>query len=567
MVRNFSQFIANKFPEYSWSHLQKDVTAGVIVGIVAIPLAMAFAIASGVKPEYGIYTTIIAGTLISLLGGSRFQIGGPTGAFIPVILGIVLLYGYEDLLIAGMMAGIMLCLMGLFRIGALIKYIPRPVILGFTSGIAVIIFTGQIPNFLGLTEVERHKEFIANVAEIIRHVGSTNVYSIITALLCLAFVLITPKFFPKVPSLLVGLVASTIIATVFFGDRVATIGSTYGNIPNTLPLFRLPAITMEKIQQLLAPAFVIAMLGGIESLLSAVVADRMTNTKHDSNQELIGQGIANIVTPMFGGIPATGAIARTGTNIQSGAVSSLAGIIHGLFVLLTLLVFAPLAGHIPLASMAPILMMIAWNMSEKNHFVHVLKTKKADAIVLVVTFLLTVLADLTIAVGVGLALAVVLFVKRVGEVFSVTLMPLPVLSGEGQLINEGIETGQIVPCLVSGPLFFGTAQHFEQKMVELTKDNPVYVLLNMERVPYMDTTGEMHFRSVYRSIRRRGGKLLIVGMNNELRIVLENSGLTNELGTTLFFHSTLEAVAYLTNQVSATVTEQQPTSIGDVQIS
>lgn len=364
-----------RFAGYSLGHFQKDLLSGIIVGVVAIPLAMSFAIASGVKPEYGIYTTCIAGILISLFGGSKYQIGGPTGAFVPILLGIVITYGYENLLLAGLLAGIILCLMGIFKLGSLIKFIPRPVTIGFTSGIAVIIFTGQIASFLGLTGIKKHEEFIANLKEIFTHIGTINFYSVITALICLFVILITPKILPKVPGSLVGVVISTLIATIFFSGHVPTIGTAYGTIPNTLPQFGIPEITLERIKQLIGPAFVIAMLGGIESLLSAVVADGMTNSKHNSNKELIGQGIANIVTPLFGGIPATGAIARTATNIKSGATSAMSGVFHGVFVLFTLLLLAPYASHIPLASMAPILMVVAWNMSEQKHFVHILKMK------------------------------------------------------------------------------------------------------------------------------------------------------------------------------------------------
>ena len=364
-----------RYEGYSADHFKKDLLSGIIVGIVAIPLAMSFAIASGVKPEYVIYTACIAGILISLFGGSKYQIGGPTGAFVPILLGIVLSYGYENLLIAGLMAGVLLCLMGIFKLGTLIKFIPRPVTIGFTAGIAVIIFTGQIANFLGLTNITRHEYFIANMKELFLHIGTTNYYSIFIAIICLVMILVTPKVFPKVPGPLVGIVVSTLVASFFFSGQVATIATAYGQIPNTLPEIKIPEITLERLQLLIGPAFVIAMLGGIESLLSAVVADGMTNSKHNSNRELVGQGIANIITPLFGGIPATGAIARTATNIKTGATSPMSGIIHGVFVLVTLLLLAPFASHIPLASMAPILMVVAWNMSERKHFAHIVKAK------------------------------------------------------------------------------------------------------------------------------------------------------------------------------------------------
>lgn len=397
-----------RYEGYNLAALRRDLVSGLIVGVVAIPLGMAFAIASGVKPEYGLYTTIVAGILISLFGGSRFQIGGPTGAFIPVLFAVVLQYGYENLLIAGFLAGIILLLMGLLRLGALIRFIPRPVTIGFTSGIAVIIFTGQISNFLGLSGVKRHELFIDNMGELIARASTLNGYSVLIGAIGFTALLLTPKIIPNVPGSLIALLLSSAVAAFVFPGEVATIGSAFGAIPSTLPELRVPDLSLERIVPLLSPALVIAMLGGIESLLSAVVADRMTGTKHNSNRELIGQGIANMAAPLFGGIPATGAIARTATNIKNNAASPLSGVFHGIVVLVVLIAFAPYASHIPLAGMAPILMMVAWNMSERKPFVEVLKRRSAESIVLVATFLLTVLADLTTAVLTGLALYYVL---------------------------------------------------------------------------------------------------------------------------------------------------------------
>ncbi|HYK74134.1 MAG TPA: SulP family inorganic anion transporter, partial [Pseudoneobacillus sp.] len=408
-----------RFNNYSFQNFRKDLFSGLIVGVIAIPLGMAFAIASGVKPEYGIYTTIIAGILISLFGGSKYQIGGPTGAFVPVLLGVVMTYGYENLLIAGFMAGLILLVMGLFKLGSLIKFIPRPVTIGFTAGIAVIIFTGQMASFLGLEGIQKHEDFISNMKEIGLHVNTINIYSVIISLTCFSFLLLTPKILPKVPGPLLGLIFSSLVASIFFPEKVATIGSTYGQIQSSMPSFHIPDISLERIKPLLRPAFVIAILGAIESLLSAVVADGMTGNKHNSNRELIGQGIANMVTPMFGGIPATGAIARTATNIKNGATSPISGVIHGLVVLIVLLALAPYASNIPLASMAPILMVVAWNMSEKKEFMHILLTKTSDSIILTITFLLTVFTNLTLAVEVGLILAAMLFVLRMSKILTV----------------------------------------------------------------------------------------------------------------------------------------------------
>lgn len=543
----------DRFEGYTLKHFQKDLISGIIVGIIAIPLGMGFAIASGVKPEFGIYTTIIAGVLISLFGGSRYQIGGPTGAFIPVLFGIVITYGYNDLLLAGFMAGIMLVLMGAFKVGNLIKFIPRPVTIGFTAGIAIIIFTGQIANFLGLTGIKNHEKFIDNMKEIIVHLNTMNMYSVLTALISLLVILITPKILPKVPGSLIGLIVSTVIASIFFSGQVATIGSAFGDIPSTLPKFNMPDITFDRIERLLAPAFVIAILGGIESLLSAVVADGMTNSRHNSNRELIGQGIANMVTPLFGGIPATGAIARTATNIKTGAVSPMSGVIHGLFVLFTLLIFAPYASDIPLASMAPVIMIVAWNMSERKHFSHILKLKTGDSLILAATFLVTVFANITTAVEVGLILAVVLFVKRMSDMPVVSKV-LPDHTEKNQavrpyVVNEAHDCPQISIFTVEGPLFFGVAQLFEQRITETINYRPKVLILRMGKVPFIDSTGEANLQSIARHFKKNGGTILISGAIPSLEQTLKKSGLYNEIGESYFFNHTGEAIDYAIKEI------------------
>lgn len=542
-----------RFQGYNMAALRKDLLSGIIVGVIAIPLGMAFAIASGVKPEYGIYTTIVAGILISLLGGSKFQIGGPTGAFIPILFGIAMTYGYENLLIAGMMAGLMLVAMGLLRLGVLIKFIPRPVTIGFTSGIAVIIFTGQIANFLGLQGVERHERFIDNMAEIVAKLGTINGYSILTAVICLAVILLAKRYAPKVPGSLLGLIVASAAAALFFSGKVTTIGSAYGAIPNTLPSFRVPDINWETIRTLAKPAFLIAMLGAIESLLSAVVADGMAGTKHDSNRELIGQGIANIAAPLFGGIPATGAIARTATNIKSGAVSPLSGIIHGVVVFLILLLFAPFASHIPLAAMAPILMVVAWNMSERKPFAHVLATRSGDSIVLAVTFLLTVFADLTVAVEVGLALAVVLFVKRMGEAHLVSkVLPDPHSVKVGaHMVKEGHDCPQISIFDMEGPLFFGAAYRFGDSLPASGNGPAKAVLLRMGKVPFIDTTGEANLAERVKEIQASGGKLLISGIQPQPLELLKRTGLYGKIGEAQLYEHTGEAIAEALRLVDA----------------
>ncbi|MER1988245.1 MAG: sulfate permease [Solibacillus isronensis] len=538
---------SGRFEGYSFAHFKKDLLSGTIVGIIAVPLAMSFAIASGVKPEYGIYTAIIAGILISLLGGSKFQIGGPTGAFVPILLGVVLVYGYENLLIAGLMAGIMLLLMGIFRLGSLIKFIPRPVTVGFTAGIAVIIFTGQIGNFLGLTNMEQHEKFHMNVLEIASNIETVNFYSLLVAIISFALILMAPKVLPKVPGALIGIIVSSFVTVLFLQGHVATIGSTYGAIPNTLPQFHIPEITFERIYMLIGPAFVIAMLGGIESLLSAVVADGMTNSKHNSNRELIGQGVANIVTPFFGGIPATGAIARTATNIKSGAVSPMSGVIHGIFVLVTLLLLAPLAVHIPLASLAPVLMMVAWNMSERHHFAHILKLKSGDSLVLCITFLLTVFMSLTVAVMAGLILAVILFAKSMGDSLTVSKV-LPNLDRENgklqpQIVSDFHDCPQISIYTIEGPLFFGAAEKFEQTMLKTIQERPKVFILRMRKVPYIDSTGEEYFRNILQNINSYGGKVFVTNVQPGLEQMLKRSGLYDLMEAEHFYNTTSDTIS------------------------
>ncbi|MCM3174412.1 SulP family inorganic anion transporter [Paenibacillus sp. MER 99-2] len=537
-----------RYAGYNGSSFRKDLLSGLIVGIIAIPLGMAFAIASGVKPEYGLYTTVIAGILISLLGGSKFQIGGPTGAFIPILFAIVMQYGYENLLIAGIMAGLMLVLMGLFKLGALIKFIPRPVTIGFTAGIAVIIFSGQIANFLGLRGIEKHEDFWSNMKEIGMHISTVNIYSLLTAGSCLAVILLVPRFAPKVPASLVGLVLSTVVAALFFEGQVTTIGSSFGAIPSALPQFHVPEMTWERIVNLLQPALVIAMLGGIESLLSAVVADGMTGSRHNSNRELIGQGIANMVTPLFGGIPATGAIARTATNIKSGAVSPLSGVIHGVVVLLVIVMFAPYASHIPLASMAPVLMMVAWNMSERRSFMHVMKTKTSDSLVLLITFLLTVFTSLTTAVEVGLIMAVLLFVKRMSEMLKVAkVLPDPNHKHEkvmDYMVREGHDCPQINLYTIEGPLFFGAADRFEKSVMDSIHRRPGILLLRMGKVPFMDTTGESNLAHVVKHMERSRGMVLLSGIQAQPLEMLKKTGLIERINPDHMFEHTGEAINY-----------------------
>lgn len=538
----------DRFQGITFQDVRRDFTAGITVGIVAIPLGMAFAIASGVKPEYGLYTTIIAGIIVALLGGSRFQIAGPTGAFIPILLAIVLQYGYENLLIAGFLAGIMLVLMSFFKLGNLIKFIPRSVTIGFTSGIAVIIFTGQIGDFLGLEGVERKEYFHQNMMELFHHLSTVNFYSVATALIGFIVIIGVPRLFPRIPILLVALIVPTLIAYFFYPGKIETIGTAFGGIAQSLPQFQLPEITWEKILLLWQPAFVIAMLGGIESLLSAVVADGMTGKRHHSNKELFGQGIANIITPLFGGIPATGAIARTATNIKSGAVSPLSGVFQGLFVLVTLLLFAPFAAHIPLASMAPILMVVAFNMSEYKTFFHMVKMKSSDSVVLVVTFLLTVFVNLTAAVQVGLLLAMFSFIKRMSEVLEVEKIMPKLKSSQREEIAATTEEDYQYACpkltvfTVEGALFFGAADKFQTTISRSINKRPDVIVLVMKRVPFMDATGVGNLTALVNDFHKKGGRIFIAEANEQVLAVIRSSGLFDKIGEQNFFRNGTEAI-------------------------
>jgi len=539
---------------YFTRFFKKDLLSGLTVGVISLPLAMAFAIASGVKPEYGIYTTIIAACLVALFGGSKYQVSGPTGAFIPILLSIVLVHGYEGLLIAGFLSGIILIVMGLLDMGSLIKFIPRSVTIGFTAGIAVNIFTGQIANFLGLTGLERHESFIANMKDILIHLGTINPYSTLTAVICLVIILITPRILPKMPGSLAGIVLSTVIVSLFFPNDVSTITSTFGGIPGSVPQIKIPDFTLDKLELLLQPALTIAILGAIESLMSAVVADGMTGTHHNSNRELIGQGIANMVTPLFGGIPATGAIARTATNIKSGAATRYSVVFSALFVLITMLVLAPYAGLIPLASMAPVLMIVAYNMSEYHAFIDILKVRSMSAGVLLLTFFFTVLVNLTAAVEIGLLLAMLLFVKRMSTIMAVTKV---VPDQENHLVEVSAQDlldthdcPQISIFSIEGPLFFGAAQMFSQSIMNTIHYDPKIIILRMNKVPLIDITGADHLRTIIENLQARGIIVLMSGLNGQPKYKLKKTHLYEKIADDHFFPHVSDAIVYAVEHIN-----------------
>jgi SulP family sulfate permease len=519
---------------YSSAQFSKDLMAGIIVGVVALPLAIAFAIASGVKPEQGLYTAIIAGFLISALSGSRVQIGGPTGAFIVIIYGIVEKYGYDGLATATLLAGGMLILMGLARLGTVIKFIPYPVTVGFTAGIALIILVGQMRDFFGLTMEKVPSEFIEKVEAFAAHAGSVNPWAAVIAVATVLTILLWPSITRRIPGSLVAIIATT-AAVQLLNIPIETIGSRFGAVPNTLPAPHLPNINWELCKLMFSPALTIALLAGIESLLSAVVADGMTERRHRSNMELIAQGAANLASPLFGGIPATGAIARTATNIKNGGRTPVAGIVHALTLMLIMLFFGEWAALIPMATLAGILAIVAWNMSETHLFIKMFRGPKSDIMVLISTFLLTVLVDLTVAIQVGVVLAALLFMRRMAEVTQVGYVtnmlnaeeeenPDDPLRLNRRKVPAGVEVFE-----VSGPFFFGAADKFKSAIGEV-EAKPRILILRMRHVLSLDATALQALESVYSRSRREQTTLILSGVHAQPLIALERSGLLDKIG-------------------------------------
>jgi SulP family sulfate permease len=513
--------------------LTQDLMAGLIVGVVALPLAIAFAIASGVKPEQGLYTAIVAGLLISVFSGSRVQIGGPTGAFIVIIYGIVEKYGYDGLATATLLAGGLLIAMGLARLGTVIKFIPYPVTVGFTAGIALIILVGQTRDFFGLQMDKVPAEFPEKVSAFAEHFGSLNPWAAAIAVATVLIILFWPRVTHRIPGSLVAILVTT-AAVQLLNFPIETIGSRFGEVPNTLPAPHLPNINWELCRQMFSPALTIALLAGIESLLSAVVADGMTERRHRSNMELIAQGIANLATPIFGGIPATGAIARTATNIKNGGRTPIAGIVHALTLLLIMLFFGKWAALIPMATLAGILAIVAWNMSETHLFIKMFRGPKSDILVLISTFLLTVLVDLTVAIQVGVVLAALLFMRRMAEVTQVGYVtrmleeeeenPDDPLSLSRRRVPDGVEVFE-----VSGPFFFGAADKFKNA-ISAVKEKPRILILRMRHVLSLDATAMQALESVYSRTHREQTTLILSGVHAQPLIVLERSGLLDKIG-------------------------------------
>jgi sulfate permease, SulP family len=517
---------------WSRKHIVNNLIAGLVVGIVALPLAMAFAIASGARPEQGIYTAIVACILTSLLGGTRLQIAGPTGAFVAVLSIITAQHGIAGLQIATLMAGIILVAFGAARLGGVIRFIPNPVIAGFTAGIGLIIFVGQWKDFFGLSPAPSGLRFHEKLTVLVQAFPTINVATTGLAALALFILIIGPRYLRRIPAPLVAMVAITVCQYFFQFHGVATIGSAFGGIPRTLPSVALPAIQFSQVISLVGPAFTIALLGSIESLLSAVVADGMAGTKHDSNQELIGQGIANMVAPLFGGFAATGAIARTATNIRNGATSPLAGVVHSGFLILVILLLSPLAATIPLCCLSAILFVVAWNMSDVAHVIRLIRgSPGTDVAVLLITFVLTVFVDLVVAVNVGVILAALMFMRRMSLAVNVEAQFEGSVSDEaqGRLVPGSLPAGAVVYS-IEGPLFFGAAEKLERTLAHIQRP-ATSLILRMSHVPFVDATGIAAIQEIITDFRKHGANVVLSEVRPNVLGKLERAGVVQILGS------------------------------------
>ena len=533
----FKPKLFSTLKNYSKETFTADLMAGIIVGIVALPLAIAFGIASGVSPEKGIITAIIAGFIISLLGGSKVQIGGPTGAFIVIIYGIIQQYGEAGLIVATLMAGVILVLLGIFKLGAVIKFIPYPIIVGFTSGIAVTIFTTQIADIFGLNfgDEKVPGDFIGKWMIYFRHFDTVNWWNTIVSIISVVIIAITPKFSKKVPGSLIAIIVVTIAVYLMkaYGgiDCIDTIGDRF-TINSELPDAVVPSLNWEAIKNLFPVAITIAVLGAIESLLSATVADGVIGDRHDSNTELIAQGAANIITPLFGGIPATGAIARTMTNINNGGKTPVAGIIHAVVLLLILLFLMPLAQYIPMACLAGVLVIVSYNMSGWRTFKALLKNPKSDVSVLIITFLLTVIFNLTIAIEIGLLLAVVLFLRRMTETTQISVLhdELDIATGTESTTHEVLKVAKGVEVYeIEGPFFFGVATKFDELMRSMA-DRPLVRIIRMRKVPFIDSTAIHNLEILITSSQKEKIHVILSGVNPTVHATLKKANIDRLIG-------------------------------------
>ncbi|OGT41715.1 MAG: sodium-independent anion transporter [Gammaproteobacteria bacterium RIFCSPHIGHO2_12_FULL_37_34] len=521
MIALFEAYKAGLLKPKYW---RANILAGFIVGIVALPLAMAFAIASGVKPEQGLYTAIIAAFIVGIFGGTRVQIAGPTGAFVIILASITAKYGVDGLQIATLLSGFILLFMGFIKLGNVIKFIPDPVIVGFTSGIGFVIFMGEWKDFFGLSAsfpLDAH--FHQKLVTLLQALPHLNLTTTFLACLSLLLIIITPKFVKRIPGPLVAMIVVTFIQAIFQFKHVATLGSTFGSIPQQLPSFHFPNVTFSHILELMSSAFTIALLGAIESLLSATAADGMANTRHYSNMELIGQGLANIFTPLFGGFAATGAIARTATNIRNGGNSPIAAIIHSIFLLLVILLLAPLAFYIPLCTLAAILFVVAFNMSDTPHFMRILKNApRYDVIVLLTTFFLTIFANLVVAVNIGVILAMLFFIRRMSQMVTIEQQFHEQIRSEvpGEMITLPKD---IIIYAIQGPFFFGAAEKIEHALA-ITHTDPKKIIFRLKDVPFIDMTGLETFREVIDQYDKRGIKVYLCEANERVLRKLKKIG-------------------------------------------
>ena len=514
---------------FAWDHLGRNVVAGIVVGIVALPLALAFAIASGAKPEQGLYTAIVAGVATALLGGTRVQISGPTGAFVAVLAGITAQYGIGGLQIATLMAGCMLIAMGVAQLGSVIKFIPGPVIAGFTSGIGVIIWTGQWKDFFGLHPAASGTHFHEKTWALLQALPSLDVPTTAIGVGTLLAVVIGTRTFghirglKRLPAPLFAMLLAVAVQAIFKFPHVATIGTAFGGIPRTLPSLTFPDISVGQVFQLIGPAFAIAMLGAIESLLTAVVADGMIGTRHDSNQELIGQGAANLLSPLFGGFAATGAIARTATNIRNGATSPIAGVVHAIFLVLVIVVLAPWASEIPLCALAAILFHVAWNMADIPHVSRLLKrSPRADKLLLLTTFCLTVFFDLVIAVNAGVILAALLFMRRMANTVSVREEDL-------ETLDDIALPADVLVYRIDGPFFFGAAEKLERTLERVQMDIRA-VVIRLGRVPFIDATGLQTLAEIIERFQKRSITVILCGLHAGVTDELDAGGIVQLVG-------------------------------------
>jgi sulfate permease, SulP family len=514
---------------YTARQFTQDLIAGLTVGLVALPLAMAFAIASGVPPQAGLYTAVVAGFLISALGGSRTQVGGPTGAFVVIVAGIVVRFGLGGLALVGIMAGILLLLMGITGLGTAVKYIPRPVTIGFTNGIALLIASTQIKDFLGEKTPPVPSDFLSRIRMLLHYVGTTRWQTIAVAVASLAIILLWPRLTKRVPGSIVALLLST-VAVAGFHLPIETIGSKFGGIPQGFPHFALPSFQSAHILPLLPSAFTVALLAAVESLLSAVVADGMSGDHHNSNVELMAQGVANIVSPLFGGIPATGAIARTATNIRSGALTPVAGMVHALTLLAILLVAAPLARFIPLATLAAVLFVVAYNMGEWREIGTIVRLSKTDIAVWITTFALTVLADLTVAVGVGMALAALLYIYRIAETTTVeAVTPEYLEDGQAHILQDKDIPSNVTILRIHGPFLFGASEKLADATKDLAKLGDV-VILRLRNMTALDATGIHALEQFSERLRKTGKTLLLCGARNQPSQLISRSDFLKHVG-------------------------------------